>query len=157
MKFNPSASDQKSLLNRADKIGSVLSSLCAVHCLCMPVVIGLLPVLGLSFLADHTFERAACVTMTLLAAGCLWAGCRIHRRWGLFILLVAGAALVLHTQFAGQTDEKETQTDWNEAAVMFAGGALIAVSHILNRRLRASCHCKQCCDAARNKTKAANQ
>jgi hypothetical protein len=156
MKSNPSASHQKSLLNCADKIGSALSSLCAVHCLCMPVLIGLLPVLGLSFLAGHTFERAACVTMTLLAAGCLWAGCRIHRRWGLFILLFAGAALVLHTQFAGPPEENETRTDWSEAAVMFAGGALIAVSHVLNRRLRARCHCTQC-DAARNKIKPSNQ
>lgn len=144
MKPSPSPSHQESLLNRADKIGSVLSSLCAVHCMCMPVLIGLLPVLGLSFLAGHTFEQAACVTMTLLAAACLWAGCRVHRRWGLFALLGAGAALVAYIQFAGAPEENETQTNWREAAVMAVGGALIAASHLLNLKLRARCGCGQC-------------
>jgi hypothetical protein len=151
MKSNSAASDQKPLLNRADKIGSVLSSLCAVHCLCLPMLIGLLPMLGLTFLAGHTFERTACVTMILLAAACIWAGCRVHRQWGLFILLIAGAALVLHTQFAGTPEEKEARTDWNEAAVMVVGGSLIAASHLLNLRLRARCHCAQC-EVTRKKT-----
>ena len=144
MKSNSSSANHGPLLNRSDKIGSVLSSLCAVHCLCMPVLIGMLPVLGLSFLAGHTFERAMCITMTLLAAACLWAGCRVHRQWGLFILLIAGAALVLRTQFAGSPEETGALTDWNEAAVMVVGGLLIAASHLLNLKLRTRCGCAQC-------------
>jgi MerC mercury resistance protein len=133
-----------SLLNRADKIGSLLSSLCAVHCLCLPVLIGLLPVVGLSFLASHKFEQAASVSMIVLAAACVWTGCRYHRRWGLLVLLGLGAALVLYIQFAGPAEADETQTDWLEAAAMMAGGLLIATSHLLNLKLRARCHCSQC-------------
>jgi hypothetical protein len=151
MKLNSAASDDKRLLNRADKLGSILSSLCAVHCLCLPVVIGVLPVLGLTFLAGHTFERSACVTMILLAVACIWAGCRVHRRWGLFILLIAGAVLVLHTQFSGTPEENEMRTDWNEAAVMVVGGALIAAAHLLNLRLRARCGCRQCNQSGKQK------
>jgi hypothetical protein len=66
---------------------------------------------------------------------------------GLFILLDAGAALVLYIQFAGGPDEKE-QADWEEAAMMAVGGLLIATAHLLNRKLRARCHCAQC-DVAR--------
>ena len=143
MEPNSPSPPQKSLLNRADKFGSILSSLCAVHCMCMPVLIGLLPVLGLSFLASHTFERAACVTMILFAAACVWTGCRAHRRWGLFVLLAAGAALVIYIQFGGPPEEKES-ANWTEAAAMMIGGALIAISHLLNLKLRARCHCSQC-------------
>lgn len=132
------------LLNRADKIGSVLSSLCAVHCLCMPVLIGLLPVIGLTFLASHTFEQIASVSMIVLAAACVWTGCRYHRRWGLLALLAVGAAVVMGIQFAGPAEADETQTDWFEAAAMMTGGLLIATSHLLNLKLRARCHCSQC-------------
>jgi len=150
IKPDSTSPQSKSVLNRADALGSALSSLCAVHCICMPVLIGLLPVLGLTFLASHTFERAAAVTMILFAAACVWSGCRVHRRWGLLILLSAGAALVLYIQFAKGPEEKE-HADWIEAAVMAVGGSLIAASHVLNRRLRASCHCTQC-EASRQKS-----
>lgn len=150
MKQNSPSPQPRTLLNRCDALGSVLSSLCAVHCFCMPVLIGLLPVLGLSFLTNHTFERTLSATMILFAAACVWSGCRVHRRWGLFCLLGAGAALVLYIQFAGSPEEKE-KTDWKEAGVMAMGGALIATSHLLNRKLRAQCHCAQC-DAASKKT-----
>src|SRR6267142_6253646 len=144
MNPNPPVSNHKSLLNRADKIGSALSSLCAVHCLCMPVLIGLLPVLGLTFLASHTFERTACVTMILFATACVWSGCRVHRRWGLLALLGAGAVLVGYIQFAGAPEENEAQTNWREAAVMAIGGSLIAASHLLNLKLCTRCGCRQC-------------
>jgi hypothetical protein len=88
----------------------------------MPVLVGLLPVIGLTFFANHTFERIASGTMIVFAAGCVWSGCRFHRRWGLFGLLGAGAALVLYLQFTGSSEE----------------------NHVLNRRLRAHCHCSQC-------------
>jgi hypothetical protein len=144
-------SSHGSLLNRADKIGSVLSSLCAVHCLCMPALIGLLPVLGLSFLASHRFEHVACVTMILFAAACVWSGCRMHRRWGLLVLMCAGAVLVLYIQFAGPPEENEARTNWCEAAVMAVGGALIAASHLLNLRIRARCGCTQCKQSGKQK------
>ena len=144
MKSNSLGSRTPSILNHADRIGSLLSTLCAVHCMCMPVLISLLPVIGLSFLTGHKFERVACVTMVLLAAACVWSGCRFHRRWGLLVLLCAGAAVVLYAQFAGPPQEKETQADWHEAIAMAIGGSLIAASHLLNLKLRARCHCARC-------------
>jgi hypothetical protein len=132
------------LLNRADKLGSVLSSLCAVHCMCMPVLIGLLPVMGLSFLGSHRFEHIACVTMILLAAACIWSGCRVHRRRGLLVLLCAGAAVVLYTQFGGPPEKKETRTVWHEAIAMVIGGSIIALSHLINLKLRTRCPCTKC-------------
>jgi hypothetical protein len=112
--------------------------------------------LGLTFLAHHTFERAASGTMIVFAAACLWSGCRFHRRWGLFGLLGAGAVLVLYLQFAGSSEERE-HTDWIEAALMGIGGALIAISHVLNRRLRVHCHCLQCNAARKADSKSPQQ
>jgi len=137
------------ILDRYDKLGSVLSSLCAVHCLCMPVLVGMLPMLGLTFLANPTLERIVAVSMILFATACLWAGCRYHRRWALFSLLGAGAALVLYIQFAGPPEDAENR-EWKEAGFMACGGSLIAVSHLLNRRLRAGCDCRHCAGRPKN-------
>jgi len=136
-------------LARLDVLGSALSALCAIHCLAMPLVAGLLPVLGLSFLGDRSFERGACVTMTLLACACLVAGCRRHRRWWLFALLGTGAALTLGTQFFFAEDTAATcaksccadGVNWTQVLVMFTGGGLIAASHLLNLRFGRTCGC----------------
>ena len=132
-----------------DLVGSVLSTLCAIHCLAMPLVAGLLPVLGLNFLGDRAFERAACVAMTALAAFCLLQGCQRHRRWWLLGLLGAGASLTLGTQFffATNTDAACAKSccsegvNWSQALVMFTGGGLIAASHLLNLRFGRACGC----------------
>jgi hypothetical protein len=116
---------------------------------CSPLLVGLLPALGLTILADRDAERWACGTMLLLATACVWHGCRVHRRWSLLALLGAGVALVTFAQWTVPPDccaaERE---NWTEAAVMFAGGSLIAASHWLNRRWR-RCACHPCADAAR--------
>jgi hypothetical protein len=136
-------------LARLDFIGSVLSTLCAIHCLAMPIIAGLLPVLGLSFLGDRAFERAACVAMTLLACACLVTGCRQHRRWWLLALLGTGASLTLGTQFLFAADTATTcakaccaeGVNWTQALVMFTGGGLIATAHLLNLRFGRACGC----------------
>ncbi len=131
---------------RLDVAGSVLSSLCAIHCLAMPFVAGLLPVLGLGFVGGRGFERGACVAMLSLAALCLLQGCRQHGRWWLLGLMVVGATLTLGTQFLfAPTSCAKTccteRVNWSEALVMFTGGGLIAASHLLNLRFRRACAC----------------
>ena len=138
-------------LAHLDFVGSALSTLCAIHCLAMPFVAGLLPVLGLNFLGDRAFERAACVAMMALAALCLAWGCRVHRRWWLFGLLGSGAALTLGTQFVlpPETCAKSCcagAVNWTQALVMFTGGGAIAAAHLLNLRFRRACRC--CAEAS---------
>jgi hypothetical protein len=117
----------------------------------MPVLIGLLPALGLTFLVNDTVEHIASGTMIVFASACVWSGCRFHRRWGLFGLLGPGAGLVLYAQFAGPPEQKA----WMETALMALGGGLIVASHLLNRKRRARCHCSQCNAARKNDSQSA--
>ncbi len=131
---------------RLDAVGSVLSTLCAIHCLAMPLVAGILPVLGLGFVGERGFERAACAMVMVLAGFCLLDGCRRHGRWWLLGLLGLGAALTLGTQFlfAPAACVKTCcaeRVNWSEAFIMFTGGGLIAVAHLLNLRFRRACAC----------------
>lgn len=136
-------------LRRLDVTGSMLSTLCAIHCLAMPFIAAALPLWGLAVLGSRGWERATCAAMVVLAAFCLWQGCRRHGRWWLLALLGGGACVVLGTQFlwadSGCTEACCTaQRDWAEAAFMFVGGLAIAASHFLNLHFRHRCHCRLC-------------
>jgi hypothetical protein len=118
-------------LHRLDLTGSALSTLCAIHCMAMPLVAAALPVWGLSVLGSRGWERSASTAMVTLAAFCLWQGCRRHGRWWLLALLGAGVTVVLSTQFLwAEADCKEArcamQRNWTEAIFMFVGGLSIA-------------------------------
>ena len=63
----------------ADGAGLVASVACAIHCAAMPLVIGYLPMLGLSWLADPSFHRVMAIACFMLA---LWAFLPGFRRHG---------------------------------------------------------------------------
>jgi hypothetical protein len=135
----------RSIAAPLDVLGSVISRLCAVHCMVMPLVAGLLPLVGLGFLGNRSFEQTACVLMTLLAFACLAHGCRRHRRWWLLALLGVGSAIVFSVQFL-LTPDACTKTccerrSWAEALWMFGGGCCFAVAHVLNLRFSRACGC----------------
>jgi len=134
---------------RWDILGSVLSTLCAIHCLAMPILAGVLPLIGLGILGNRTFELTACAGMLTLAAFCLWLGCLRHRRWWLLALLGLGATTVIAVQLAAASAccSEERCGNWMEATLMFLGGSAIAVSHLLNLRFRRNCGCGVCLSA----------
>lgn len=66
--------------NAADRVGATASFLCAIHCAALPFVLAILPLLGLSFLADHTFERGFVLFASSLALFALVNGYRRHHR-----------------------------------------------------------------------------
>jgi hypothetical protein len=77
-----------------DLAGVAASGACVVHCLAMPLVIAYLPLLGLSWLADHQFHQwmaAGCATMAFSA---FVPGYRQHRRWWPFLVGATGTCLL---------------------------------------------------------------
>jgi len=126
-------------LDRLDCAGGFLSSLCAVHCICMPLLLGVLPVLGLTFLANRRVEMLVAFGMVALASGCLWMGCKVHRRWWLFVLLAIGAHLVGYAQLTAKDCCAADAFSWPNALMMTGGGLLMATTHFLNRSYRRCC------------------
>ncbi|MCP4836970.1 MAG: MerC domain-containing protein [Phycisphaera sp.] len=87
-----------------DWIGVSASVLCAIHCAAMPFVVGLLPLLGLSFLADPSFHKwmvGICLALALLA---FVPGWRRHHRLAPTIIGLSGLALISFAAFAGPED-----------------------------------------------------
>lgn len=62
----------------ADSAGLIASIACAIHCAAMPLVIGYLPMLGLSWLADPSFHRVMAFVCFGLALSAFIPGWRRH-------------------------------------------------------------------------------
>ena len=72
-------------------IGVVASIACAIHCAAMPFIVGFLPALGLSFLADDSFHKVMVGVCSLVAASAFIPGLRRHGR--LLPIMVASVGL----------------------------------------------------------------
>jgi hypothetical protein len=113
-----------------DRFAVLLSLACMIHCLAIPLLAAVLPIVGGALLPDREFHW---VMLGLVLPASLWAltsGCRRHRRLrvaaigsaGLGVLI--GVALFGHTLF-GPTGERLATS---------AGAVLVAVAHVLNYR-----------------------
>ncbi|MDR2013658.1 MAG: MerC domain-containing protein [Rhodanobacter sp.] len=114
----------------ADRFGATASFLCAIHCALLPLVIAVLPALGLSFLADHRFEHAFIAFASMLALTTLILGFRRHQRFRAFWFLLPGIALLA----TGIVFDVE-QATYVHAILVAIGGTLVALAHLTNLRL----------------------
>lgn len=125
-----------------DRIGATASMLCAVHCALLPFVLALLPLIGLEFLAGHTFERIFVACAAALACASLLAAYRRHRRPHALFLMVPGIALLV----VGIAVDLDLHVVIHTASVV-TGGVLVASAHVVNLVL-AHRHHANCAHAA---------
>lgn len=130
--YEPSSkpSSGPGLESRVDRFGAFASMLCAVHCALLPLVFGILPALGLGFLANHGFEQIFVSFAIVLATISLIYGLRKHGSYRAFVFLVPGIVLLL----IGVTNGVDHSNPWH-AMIVSIGGTLIALSHVINMRL----------------------
>ncbi len=114
-----------------DQLGAGLSLACAAHCMATPLLLSLLPFVGLGFLADESVETLLLGTSLVLAVGSLCWGFRVHHQRRTLLLLGAAFLLIV----AGRFSPEETA----EVVCVVLGAGLLAVGHLLNRYL-----CKTC-------------
>ncbi|MBX3688955.1 MerC domain-containing protein [Dokdonella sp.] len=114
----------------ADRFGATASFLCALHCALLPLLIAVLPVIGLGFLADHRFERGFVIFAALLASISLWLGYRRHRRTNAFGYFVPGIVLMVVGAQLALDDPAHLH-----ALLVTVGGSLVAFAHVANLRL----------------------
>lgn len=119
-----------------DRIGITAASLCALHCILLPVLLPALPLLGLSFLADHEWEHAFLIVTAVLGSFALFSGFKkYHKRIYPFYLLFLGIIIYW------------VKHDFAESVQPFfivIGASLIVAAHVINLKLCNSC--KQCAD-----------
>ncbi len=114
-----------------DTTGACLSFACAVHCLAMPLLVAVLPLIGLGFLVGERAEFVIIIGAVALATGSLAWGVRHHRSWRAFLILVVALAFIATARTAVEGTF--------EVVFHSVGGILLASAHLANRHL-----CKTC-------------
>ena len=128
------------ITNKLDKLGASSSSLCAVHCALMPIVITFLPLIGLGWLASGWVEWALFTSSAVLGTSSLCLGYRQHgNKVALRTLAIGLSVLAL-----GRLGDMHHWAPYY-AALLVVGGFTVAGSHYINHRLCHSCHsCHPC-------------
>lgn len=111
--------------SKLDNIGMTASTLCAIHCAVVPVLLTFLPLAGLKFLANPLFEWGMIMLALLLGVSSIMLSFfRTHHRALPLILLITGFAIIIsgHVYLRG----------WTEAIVVPIGGLTIAFAHFIN-------------------------
>ncbi len=117
-----------------DYSGVTVSWICAAHCLAMPLLITILPLIGLSFLVDETTEWLIIGLSGLIALISLVpAYFNRHRKMRSILLFAFGISLILLSHLAF-----EDELLWNIPLVL-TGAILITAAHFINRRLCRDC------------------
>ncbi len=118
-----------------DKVGITVTSLCAIHCILLPVLLPLLPLLGLTVSHNHAFERLMLLFTMVLGFVALFIGFhRYHRKLYPFYSLFLGVFIYWQRDVWGHQYEH---------VVLVIGASLVVLAHVMNMRL-----CSQCesCD-----------
>jgi hypothetical protein len=115
-----------------DKWGMRASTLCAVHCVAVPLLLTLLPFGGLMWLKSSSLEAGIIGSSVLLAVAAHTRGFRIHGRCAPAVICASGIALIVLCRFF------EDRGAWIGSFAALAG-LTIAASHWLNHRLCNSC------------------
>lgn len=155
---------QKKLLYKIDSIGFLLSLICAIHCLIFPILLIVLPLIGLNFLLNQTAEKVFVLGSVLVAGFSLFWGYRYHKNTkGLKFYFVGAFLLLMATFVMGHSHEHaddhnhqheiaiesansqnidlKNRPQGNKWSLLFliTGGVCIALSHYYNKRLCKSC------------------
>jgi hypothetical protein len=123
--------NQQITVEQLDKIGFWASTVCAIHCGAVPLVLTIFPLLGVRYLTDPRLEWWMIALSATIATSSLVAGYRKHhRRLTAIVVFGCGITLLILGRTVGAKFE-------HISAPIGATG--IAVCHVVNYRL-----CKWC-------------
>lgn len=117
-----------------EKVRVAASLACTIHCVMLPILITVLPLLGLTLLAHPRVQAGLIDLSALIGVFSLCVGFREHGRPRALWVLCAGLALILLGAIA-------EQQHWGRFApvVVICGGSTITLAHLMNRRLCRAC------------------
>ena len=125
------ASATKTNRSTLDKVAVVLSGVCMVHCLALPLLLTGAPITGGFFIDEELFHILMFVVILPVSLIALTIGCRQHKDILTISLGSVGLATLAFTAFFGH--------DWfghdGERIVTSFGGLILAAAHIQNYRI----------------------
>lgn len=117
---------------QSSRVGAWLSIACAIHCALMPLLITVLPIIGLEFLASHVLEVIVLMGgLGFGAYGVAKAYFKYHRDFLPVGLLLAGSAMVVTGLFL--------VPEHLEHFFIPAGAIIVGIAQFINIRMSRTC------------------
>jgi hypothetical protein len=129
--FAPRPRPKGSTRSLLDRLGAVGSLLCAIHCALLPLLIAVLPSLGVAAWLGEDFERGFVLFATMLGLFSVVWGYRRHGAVRALGLLLPGLA----TLWTGTLYDPLHHALVPHAIAMTFGGTLVGLAHLANLRL----------------------
>ncbi len=121
-------------LAKLDALGIGLSIACGIHCLAAPLLLSMLPIMGMEFIAGEGFETAMIVIIASLVGYVGFKGYQLHKNITVIALFALGLSAFLFL--------RPFVSEIAEPFVTVAGGLLIVAGHSMN--WIASKPCRNC-------------
>jgi hypothetical protein len=113
-----------------DRIAITLSTICIVHCLAMPLLVAMLPVLAITFGTDGHFHALMLWLVVPTSAIGFALGYRVHAKAGIVLTGAVAVAVLALVALYGHDAWDAT----SEVAVNVAASVLLASAHWRNFR-----------------------
>lgn len=125
----------KKILSRQssiDTVGILASSICAIHCLLLPMILSMSAFGGFVFLNNPVLENIFLATSAFVAIGSLLTSyIRHHRKFTAIGILLFGFLFIGLSRFVA---------GFNESLLTSSGAAMVALAHYVNFRLCKNVH-----------------
>ncbi len=113
-----------------DTAAVVLSGVCMLHCLALPIALTILPIVNVTLLDESTFHLIMMVVILPVSVVALSIGCRQHKDRLTLVLGSVGLVILTLTAIFGHDLLGLT----GERIVTSIGGLILAAAHIQNYR-----------------------
>ena len=111
-----------------DKFAISASAICAVHCLTLPILVGVFPALSTTLLGEEAFHVLLLWMVIPLSLFSLSLGCKRHKSPFVILFGACGLVILTFTALLGHDLLGET----GERIATLAGAAAIASAHVRN-------------------------
>ena len=115
-----------------DRIGFCMSSICAVHCICLPFLIIAMPFLAATWIANREVEMVFAICSVLFALGCSVFSCRLHKKYWLPLIALLGGIILIGAHFTAPDICCSKDLSWPHFLGTALGGGLLASTHFIN-------------------------
>ena len=121
-----------------DRIAIILSGICAIHCILLPVIATLIPLFAITIQHGHQlhefwFHQFILVFILPVSIIGLITGFRSHRQWLPIVIAIIGLLILLsNALFAGYLISNHIIPHEGEMILTITGGVIHSIGHILN-------------------------
>ena len=122
----------KNLRFNLDRLGFCMSALCAVHCICLPILIVIMPFLAGSWIANRELEMVFAICSVLFALGCSMFSSRIHKKYWIPVIAFFGGTILLGAHYSAPEICCSEDLSWPHFMGTAFGGSLLASTHFIN-------------------------